>query len=497
MTVLLATFGIVISLTALATFVAARAWDYPPARLFVLAVATLVVMNMASQFRSNTADPQLAYASLTVVVVSLGFFQLVLVLLLSRLFAPEWWSGRPWIGYIALPYAVATVGLALDLVERLGVLVAGIHVAGGIYRLTLVLPGSILLLILFAVGWLVHLAILLRGFLREARTRVPIGMLAGAIVSSVVIGSFLVQFTPLGELVNILLTVPIIAALGYIVLRTRLLIPVRAALDLAIEAMGEAVVVVQLDGSVAHANPSAQALGIVPGEPLARALGNGGASPEAVNRLTASLNPTSRHASQTLVFAGRQVVFSRTLVADNRDSVVGALLIGHDVTEQEQRTMQLMHERARLQQLVFQLEAEQRERNRLADTVRALSLPVLPVLPRVLVLPLIGAFDQQRIDEFVAVLLKSVEREQARLVLIDITGLPLLDAAGANGLLQGVQAAALLGARCMLVGVRPEVAQALVGVGVSLSSIATAATLQQGLQREIRRIAQAAPRPTR
>jgi rsbT co-antagonist protein RsbR len=64
--------------------------------------------------------------------------------------------------------------------------------------------------------------------------------------------------------------------------------------------------------------------------------------------------------------------------------------------------------------------------------------------------------------------------------------MPLLDTAGAAGLLQGVRAAALLGARCVLVGVRPEIAQSLVPLGVPLSELTTAATLQQAVLNELR-----------
>ena len=85
-----------------------------------------------------------------------------------------------------------------------------------------------------------------------------------------------------------------------------------------------------------------------------------------------------------------------------------------------------------------------------------------------------------------AVLMAGIEQARARLVLIDITGMPLLDTAGAAGLLRGVRAAALLGARCVLVGVRPEIAQSLVALGVPLAELATAATLQQAVHNELR-----------
>lgn len=112
--------------------------------------------------------------------------------------------------------------------------------------------------------------------------------------------------------------------------------------------------------------------------------------------------------------------------------------------------------------------------------MRALSLPVIPVIEGVLVMPLIGDLDAVRASEFTSVLLKAIER--ARIALIDVTGVPVLDTVGAAALMQATQAAALLGTRCILVGIRPEIAQTLVALGVPLGTMTTAATLQQGLR---------------
>jgi|GEM_PF-6457743 len=102
-----------------------------------------------------------------------------------------------------------------------------------------------------------------------------------------------------------------------------------------------------------------------------------------------------------------------------------------------------------------------------------------------LILPLIGTFDTTWIEDFIQVLLRRIAREKARLVFINITGLLVMNGDGASGLLQGMQAATLLGARCGLIDVRPEIAEALVTLGVSLDGITTAATLEQAVWREL------------
>jgi len=128
--------------------------------------------------------------------------------------------------------------------------------------------------------------------------------------------------------------------------------------------------------------------------------------------------------------------------------------------------------------MVEQLEQEQIQRNQLTQAVQALSFPTIPVLPGVLVLPLIGVLDQQRIIECQRVLMESLNQQPVQRLLIDLTGVQLIDAEGAIGMQRMLRAAYLLGAQTTLIGVRPEVAQALVGMGADLQHVATAATLQ-------------------
>jgi anti-anti-sigma factor len=128
---------------------------------------------------------------------------------------------------------------------------------------------------------------------------------------------------------------------------------------------------------------------------------------------------------------------------------------------------------AQLQQVLADLQASQ-------ATIRALSAPVLPVLPGVLVAPLVGAIDESRAAVFVANVLRAVERERAQQVIFDVTGVPLIDTQVARMILQAADAVRLLGAQVILVGIRPEVAQTVVGLGVALD-MKTFADLQQAI----------------
>jgi DNA-binding LacI/PurR family transcriptional regulator/anti-anti-sigma regulatory factor len=126
----------------------------------------------------------------------------------------------------------------------------------------------------------------------------------------------------------------------------------------------------------------------------------------------------------------------------------------------------------------------------LADIVRELGSPVIPLLPEVLLIPLVGAISSDRAQQIIESVLQGVTSYQATDVLLDITGVPLVDTQVANSLLQTARAATLLGARVTLVGVRPEIAQSIVGLGLDLQHLASqpslAAALQSLLQRRQR-----------
>lgn len=113
--------------------------------------------------------------------------------------------------------------------------------------------------------------------------------------------------------------------------------------------------------------------------------------------------------------------------------------------------------------------------------IRELSTPVLPVLPGVLVLPIIGRVDEARAGTLLTSLLAAAEQTAAELVLLDVTGATEMDGAALSHVVRMVRTAALLGARCVLVGVRPEVARGLVELGTELPDLETARDLQSGI----------------
>jgi anti-anti-sigma factor len=116
------------------------------------------------------------------------------------------------------------------------------------------------------------------------------------------------------------------------------------------------------------------------------------------------------------------------------------------------------------------------------DIIQELSTPIIPINDQVLVMPMIGTIDSMRAQTTMSTMLQAIERSQAKVLLLDITGVPVIDTAVANYLLLSAQAARLLGVQVVLVGVKPEVAQTIVQLGIDLSSMVTKSTLQFGLE---------------
>ncbi len=131
-----------------------------------------------------------------------------------------------------------------------------------------------------------------------------------------------------------------------------------------------------------------------------------------------------------------------------------------------------------LEQAYGALREANEARDQLASAVRLLSVPVMPVLNGVIVVPLVGELDQGRMEMLMGRLSEGVTTYHARLVILDVTGVPFVDAQTAVSLQQAAGAARLLGARCILVGISPEVAQALVSGGAGLSDFLTMADLR-------------------
>src|SRR5467141_2018553 len=116
------------------------------------------------------------------------------------------------------------------------------------------------------------------------------------------------------------------------------------------------------------------------------------------------------------------------------------------------------------------------------EAIRELSTPVLQVRERLLILPIIGVIDPHRARQLTEQLLRGIRTNRAKVVVIDITGVPEIDSTVANHHVQTVEASRLMGAIVIITGLSPEIAQTLVTMGVDLGKMNTVGDLQGGIE---------------
>ncbi|NLI97514.1 STAS domain-containing protein, partial [bacterium] len=134
--------------------------------------------------------------------------------------------------------------------------------------------------------------------------------------------------------------------------------------------------------------------------------------------------------------------------------------------------------RKRAEELEEKLDLIEQQRK----AIEELSTPIIKIWDQVLVLPLIGTLDTRRSQRLTESLLTDIAATQTRVAILDITGVPTVDSAVANHILKTVSAVKLLGADCVITGIRPDVAQTIVHLGVDLSDVETLSNLSEGLK---------------
>lgn len=114
--------------------------------------------------------------------------------------------------------------------------------------------------------------------------------------------------------------------------------------------------------------------------------------------------------------------------------------------------------------------------------IRELSTPVLQLRDRMLVLPVIGVVDTARARSLTEDLLRAIRDRRARVVVMDVTGVPIVDSKVASHLVQTVDAARLMGAQVIVTGISPEIAQTMVTIGANFGDVPTLGDLQSGFE---------------
>jgi rsbT co-antagonist protein RsbR len=116
------------------------------------------------------------------------------------------------------------------------------------------------------------------------------------------------------------------------------------------------------------------------------------------------------------------------------------------------------------------------------QAIRQISTPVLQLRPGLLILPMVGALDRERLDQMRALLLHAIRERRARAIVVDVTGVPEIDSVVANQLIGSVTSARMMGAETIISGLSAEIAQTLVTVGIDLGLVVSAGDLQAGIE---------------
>ena len=155
--------------------------------------------------------------------------------------------------------------------------------------------------------------------------------------------------------------------------------------------------------------------------------------------------------------------------------------------------------KAELNRALAQQEAINRELEAKLETIemqqaaiRELSTPIIEVWAGVLCLPVVGIVDSQRSAEMTETLLETIVDKQARMAIVDITGIDVMDTKTADHFIKMARAVRLLGAECIVSGINPGIAQTLTHIGVDLTGVRTMRNLRDALQFHLRETEQLA-----
>jgi anti-anti-sigma regulatory factor len=166
---------------------------------------------------------------------------------------------------------------------------------------------------------------------------------------------------------------------------------------------------------------------------------------------------------------GVLALFSQHSISPEQDAFMESLA---NVTSLVVWTTGAKEVHERLQQEI--IEAQQR-------AIAELSTPVIPIMDRIIVMPLVGSIDSMRARDITRSLLAGITQHRAQVVIVDVTGVSLMDTGIVNHLNKTIQAARLKGARTIVTGISDSVAEAIVDLGIDWSGITTLSDLQTGL----------------
>lgn len=206
-------------------------------------------------------------------------------------------------------------------------------------------------------------------------------------------------------------------------------------------------------------------------------------------RLMAEGSSQINHEQQVVNHSTAQPIWYSTSKMPLRDvagNIVGLIGINHEITDRKHAETQLQNLKDVLEERVAERTAALRQSQdqviaMQAHLLRELSTPIIPVMQGIIVLPIVGSMDNTRASDLLRRLLAGIRQHRAQIVILDITGVALVDTHVANYLNKAVQAARLKGAETIITGISDSVAETVVDLGIDWSGIETLRDLESGL----------------
>jgi anti-anti-sigma regulatory factor len=198
-----------------------------------------------------------------------------------------------------------------------------------------------------------------------------------------------------------------------------------------------------------------------------------------------------------LIRAGGQGIYADPITFALCGIIVGSIILGRLITETAQRTAEANAQNAEQQRQIAEAQARELadanelmstqldQQKELLDLVATLETPAVPLADGVLFAPIVGHIDTRRAEALTTRLLQEASAQRARLVVLDITGVTIVDTAVAKALLNTTRALQLLGCQVIVSGISASVAITLTQLGIQLQNVATARNPQEALAQHI------------
>jgi len=154
------------------------------------------------------------------------------------------------------------------------------------------------------------------------------------------------------------------------------------------------------------------------------------------------------------------IEYSAVPLKDNKKNIIGGLEFILDITEKV-RDEKRLEEQSR--------------------TIREISTPAIELWDRVLILPVLGVIDSMRAQQMTDTMLNKIKETSSRVIILDIQGVAAVDTAVANHLIKITKATRLMGCQCIISGISPAVANAIVQLGIDMGDVKTNSTLREAL----------------